>query len=85
MTINNDILTNSIEGKNMKYKLTATYDEQSSPHYTATYDNAVDAVNSFNKCVDWGFANEYATYNLYEPSGKCHTKIFWRDGKVSGK
>ena len=66
------------------YKLTTAYDGNP-PHHTAKYNNAVDAVNSFNRCVDWGFANEYATYNLTEPSGLMHTKNFWRSGEVSGK
>jgi hypothetical protein len=35
--------------------------------------------------VDWGFADDYATYNFSEPNGKMHTKIFYRDGKVGGK
>jgi hypothetical protein len=35
--------------------------------------------------VDWGFADEYATYNFSEPSGKMHTKIFYRNGTVGGK
>ena len=69
----------------MKYKLTAIYDDENKPQFTQIYDNALDAVHAFDKCVDWGFADEYATYNLFEPSGKCHTKIFWKDGKVSGK
>ena len=50
-----------------------------------TYTNALDAVNSWNKIVDWGFADEYATYNLLEPNGKLHTKNFYRSGKVTGK
>jgi hypothetical protein len=49
------------------------------------YDNALDAVDNWNRCVDWGFADEYATYNLLEPSGKMHTKTFYRNGKVTGK
>ena len=49
------------------------------------YADAVDAVHSWDKIVDWGFANEYATYNLLEPNGKMHTKTFYKSGKVTGK
>lgn len=66
------------------YKLTASYDGQP-PHFSAKYNNAIDAVNEYNKCVDWGFAMEYATYNLSEPGGLMHTKHFWRNGDTSGK
>ena len=41
--------------------------------------------DAFDKCSDYAFANEYATYNLLEPSGKMHTKVFYRDGKVAIK
>jgi hypothetical protein len=47
------------------------------------YTNAIDAVTEWDKCVDYGFANDYATYNFYEPNGKCHTKNFYRSGMVS--
>jgi len=67
------------------YKLTASYDGNPAPHWTGSYDNALDAVHAFDKCVDWGFADEYATYNLYEPNGRCHTKVFHRSGVVQAK
>ena len=67
------------------YSVTCTYDEDRSPHWVGRYDNALDAVNSFNKFVDWGLANDYSTVNLSEPSGKMHTKVFYRNGEVSGK
>jgi hypothetical protein len=27
-------------------------------------------------------ADEYSTVNIYTPTGKCHTKLFYRDGRV---
>ena len=67
------------------YKLTTTYDENPVPHSIASYADALDAFESFAKCVDWGFANNYATYNLSLPDGKMYTKSFSRDGKIWGK
>ncbi len=67
------------------YAITATYDNDTSPHWVGRYSDAISAVTEWNKIVDWGFADDYATYNFSEPNGKMHTKIFYRDGKVGGK
>ena len=67
------------------YSITATYDSDTTPQWVGRYSDAISAVSEWNKIVDWGFANEYATYNFSEPSGKMVTKIFYRDGKVGGK
>jgi hypothetical protein len=42
----------------------------------------LEAVNAWDKCVDYGFAKEYATYNLSDPTGKMYTKTFYADGNV---
>lgn len=60
------------------YSITATYDNETTPYWVGRYDNAVSAVTEWNKIVDWGFADEFATYNFSEPNGKMHTKIFYR-------
>ena len=67
------------------YAITATYDNDTAPQWVGRYSDAISAVSEWNKIVDWGFADEYATYNFSEPSGKMHTKIFYRSGAVSGK
>ena len=63
------------------YSVTCTYDGDKSPHWTGRFNNALDAVDTYNKFVDWGLANEYSTVNLSEPSGKLHTKTFYREGR----
>jgi len=60
------------------YKITVTYDEAKSPNYTFQYSDELQAHKEFAKYIDWGFADEYATVNLYTPLGKCYTKIFYR-------
>jgi hypothetical protein len=65
------------------YKLTIAYDGE--PIAVWTYSDAVEAVHMFDRCNDHGDAKEYATYNLSEPSGKMHTKNFYRNGKVTQK
>ena len=69
-----------MKGKLM-YKITVAYDENA-PHYTQQFSDELDAHKSFASYVDWGFADEYSTINLFTPSGKCYTKIFHRNGKV---
>ena len=68
-----------------EFAITATYDNETTPYFVGRYSDALTAVEEWNKIVDWGFADEFATYNLTEPSGKMHTKIFYRNGKVGGK
>ena len=57
------------------YKITVSYDEQP-VHYTQQFADELEAHKSFASYVDWGFADEYSTVNLYTPSGKCYTKLF---------
>ena len=63
------------------YKLTVANDENA-PHWSQEYSDELNAHEEFAKFIDWGFADEYATINLFTPSGKCYTKIFHRSGKV---
>lgn len=65
------------------YVLTTSYDGD---YYSSLrFPDAITAVETFQKCVDWGNAKSYATYNLLEPNGKLHTKNIYRDGKITGK
>jgi hypothetical protein len=63
------------------YKITVANDENA-PHWSQEYSDELNAHEEFAKFIDWGFADEYATINLFTPSGKCYTKIFHRSGKV---
>ena len=62
------------------YKITVQYDNQPI-HWTQTYSDELQAHKEFAKFVDWGFADEYSTVNLHTPTGKCYTKIFYREGR----
>ena len=65
------------------YSLTIAYDgELVSTTRTA---DMLEIVSAWDKCVDFGDAKEYATYNLSDPIGKMYTKTFYRSGKVTGK
>ena len=67
------------------YSVTSTNDSATSPNWVGRYANALDAVNVFNSFIDYGDANEYRVVNLSEPSGKMHTKTFYRNGEVVAK
>ena len=59
------------------YSLTTSYDGELINTLRST--DMLDIVDAWNKCVDFGDAKEYATYNMSDPMGKMYTKIFFRD------
>ena len=69
--------------KEYDYALTVSYDGELVSTYRTS--DMLEAVNAWNKCVDFGDAKEYATYNLSDPMGKMYTKNFYRNGEVNGK
>ena len=62
------------------YSLTTSYDGKLI--HTLRVSDMLEAVSAWDKCVDFGDAKEYATYNLSDPLGKMYTKTFYRNGKV---
>ena len=54
------------------YSLTISYDGELVS--TTRSADLLEIVNAWNKCVDFGDAKEYATYNLSDPNGKMYTK-----------
>jgi hypothetical protein len=67
------------------YAVTVTNDSETNPKWVGRYSDALTAVEVYQRFNDHGFANEYRTVNLSEPSGKMHTKILYRSGIVGGK
>jgi len=62
------------------YKITIGYDGQA-PHWIKPFNDELEAHKCFAEFTDCGFADKYSTVNLYTPSGKCYTKIFYREGR----
>ena len=62
------------------YSLTTSYDGELVN--TLRVNDMLEAANAWTKCVDFGDAKEYATYNLSDPTGKMYTKTFYRNGNV---
>jgi hypothetical protein len=65
------------------YSLTTSYDGELVN--TLRVSDMLEIVDAWTKCVDFGSAKEYATYNLSDPTGKMYTKTFYRNGNVTGK
>jgi len=63
------------------YKITVANDGEPIS-WTQTYSDELQAHKEFAKFIDWGFADEYSTVNLFTPSGKCYTKIFYRKDRL---
>lgn len=51
--------------------------------FSRRYDNAVDAVNAYNKFVDHGTCRYQREVVLIEPSGRSHVKVFEYPKSVS--
>jgi hypothetical protein len=66
--------------KEYNYALTTSYDGELI--HTLRVSDTLEAVNAWNKCVDYGTAKQYATYNLSNPMGKMYTKTFYTNGEV---
>ena len=60
------------------YMLTISRDGESPERSVYFFTNAVEAVESYNKYQDWGFAKNFLTVTLYEPNGKIESKILKR-------
>ena len=62
------------------YSLTTSYDGELVN--TLRVSDMLEAVSAWDKCVDYGTAKEYATYNLSDLTGKMYTKTFYTNGEV---
>jgi hypothetical protein len=65
------------------YAITTSYDGKLVN--TLRVSDMLEAVDAWYKCVDFGDAKEYATYNLSDLTGKMYTKTFYRNGSVEIK
>ncbi len=59
---------------NYKFSIAVAEDNNLTQYYR--FNNALDAVNTYNSFVDYGNAKEARTIVLTEPNGQMHQKIF---------
>lgn len=60
------------------YMLTVARDGEQPARSIYFYSNAIDATSGYEAYQDWGFAKDYLTVELYEPTGMVHSKILRR-------
>lgn len=60
------------------YMLTIARDGESPARSIYFYGDAIDAATGYAAYTDWGFAKDFLTVELYEPTGKVHTKVLRR-------
>ena len=65
-------------GKGDSYMLTIARDGESPARSIYFYGDAVEAARGYDAYTDWGFAKEYLTVELYEPTGRVHSKTLRR-------
>lgn len=74
-----EYLQNAKSGKVFHYIITVSRDGESPVRSIISFDNVIDAVAGYEMYKDAGFAKNYLTVSLYEPSGKINTKVLKRN------
>lgn len=60
------------------YMLTVARDGESPARSIYFYGDAIDAATGYAAYTDWGFAKDFLTVELYEPTGRVHSKVLRR-------
>jgi hypothetical protein len=60
----------------MNYFFTISVRDDNEPVVVLNYTTALEAVNAYNRFVDYGMAKETRSVVFYEPNGTLHTKLF---------
>jgi hypothetical protein len=60
----------------MNYFFTISVKDDDEPVVVLNYNSALEAVNAYNRFVDYGSAKESRSIVFYEPNGTIHTKVF---------
>jgi hypothetical protein len=75
----NDYVKNAKEGKIAHYMITVSRDGESPVRSIISFDTVEQALEGYEMYQDAGFAKEYLTVSLYEPSGKITAKVLKRN------
>lgn len=75
----NQYIADAKEQKINHYIITVSRDGEFPVRSIISYDNVVDAVAGYQMYQDAGFARNFLTVSLYEPSGKINTKVLKRN------
>jgi hypothetical protein len=74
-----EYIENTKSGKAGHYMITVSRDGESPVRSIISFDNIAQAIEGYEMYQDAGFAKEYLTVSLYEPSGKINTKVLKRN------
>ena len=75
----NDYIKNSKNGSVGHYMITVSRDGESPVRSIISFDNVEQAVEGYEMYQDAGFAKDYLTVSLYQPSGMVTTKVLRRN------
>lgn len=75
----NEYISNAKQQKVSHYIITVSRDGESPVRSIISFENIIDAVAGYEMYKDAGFAKNYLTVSLYEPSGKINTKVLKRN------
>jgi hypothetical protein len=70
---------NDLSKKIEHYIISVSRDGETPPRSIISYSNIVEAVEGYSMYTDAGFARDYLTVCLYEPSGKINKKVLKRN------
>lgn len=73
-----DYRAKAAAGKADSYMLTIARDGESPARSIYFYGDAIDAAKGYEAYTDWGFAKDFLTVELYEPTGRVHSKVLHR-------
>lgn len=74
-----DYILGSRDGKVSHYMITVSRDGETPVRSIISFDNVDQAIEGYEMYQDAGFAKEYLTVSLYQPSGMVTTKVLRRN------
>jgi hypothetical protein len=78
-SIVNQYIKDSKERKVSHYMITVARDGESPVRSIISFDNLQQAIEGYEMYQDAGFAKDYLTVSLYQPSGNTLTKVLKRN------
>jgi hypothetical protein len=78
-TLVKDYIQNCKDGKVAHYMITVARDGESPVRSIISFDNVEQAIEGYEMYQDAGFAKDYLTVSLYQPSGMITTKVLKRN------
>jgi len=75
----NDYIKGTVDKTVQHYIITVSRDGESPARSIISFENIKEAFDGYEMYQDAGFAKQYLTVSLYEPSGKINTKVLKRN------